>query len=71
MAREPSFPDDHPVGAARSARSARSGAERTAEEESRRRKQLMKGAAIGIGSAAVVAALLYARKGRNDKGGNG
>ena len=68
MAREPSYPDDHPVGAARSARNA---AERTAEEESRRRKQLMKGAAIGIGSAAVVAALLYARKGRGDKGGNG
>ena len=68
MAREPSYPDDHPVGAARSARSA---AERSAEEESRRRKQLMKGAAIGIGSAAVVAALLYARKSRNDRGGNG
>ena len=69
MAREPSYPDDHPVGAAKSARNA---AERSAEEDSRRRKQLMTGAAIGVGSAAIVAALLYAnRKGRGDKAGNG
>ena len=64
MAREPSYPDDHPVGAARNARSGAEGA----AEESRRRKQLMTGAAIGIGSAALVAALLYARRGKGDKG---
>jgi hypothetical protein len=34
-----------------------------------RRKHLVAGAAIGIGSAAIVAALLYAnRRGRGDKG---
>jgi hypothetical protein len=37
--------------------------------ESRRTKHVMAGAAIGIGSAAIVAALLYAnRRGRHDKG---
>ena len=37
-------------------------------EEARSRKHLMAGAAIGVGSAALVAALLYANRGRrNDK----
>ena len=40
--------------------------------EGRRGKQLMAGAAIGIGSAAIVAALLYAKsRTRNERGGNG
>ena len=32
-----------------------------------RNKRLLKGAAIGIGSAALVAALLYANRRRNDR----
>lgn len=37
-------------------------------ENSARNKRLITGAAIGIGSAALVAALLYAKRGRrNDK----
>ncbi|TFI60315.1 hypothetical protein E2493_00985 [Sphingomonas parva] len=78
MAREPHYPDDAPVGdtrkAARTAprRSAspegQAPADAKADEKSGRTKQIVTGAAIGIGSAAIVAALLYAnRRGRNDK----
>jgi hypothetical protein len=75
MAREPHYPDDAPIGGAAKAAAQdftpppapapRSG-------DPKRNKQLMTGAAIGIGSAAIVAALLYAnrRKG-GDRGGNG
>ena len=68
MAREPSYPDDNPVGnqgaeAAREAAAQKAAASRT--------RKIVTGAAIGIGSAAVVAALLYAnraRKAGNDDG---
>jgi hypothetical protein len=36
-------------------------------DNSNRNKRLLKGAAIGIGSAALVAALLYANRRRNDR----
>lgn len=58
MAREPSYPKDSPVG------------EPPAEDEeapgkgSNRTRTLVTGAAIGIGSAALVAALLYANRAR-------
>ena len=72
MAREPHYPDDAPVGdpvgggaepdpAAAGAVGAKPGSKRT--------RQLVTGAAIGIGSAALVAALLYANRSR--KGGSG
>ena len=75
MAREPHYPDDAPIGGAAKAAAQdftpppapapRSG-------DPKRNKQLMTGAAIGIGSAAIVAALLYAnRKRAGEKGGNG
>ena len=71
MAREPHYPDDSPIGsggADRAAPSESAGAPEKAAEP-KRTKHLMAGAAIGIGSAAIVAALLYAnRKGKGDKG---
>ena len=50
---------EHPTSAARA------NAEK-ARDNSTRNKRLITGAAIGIGSAALVAALLYARR-RNDR----
>ncbi len=78
MAREPTYPNDAPVGEpataddpARSAISGKQqkGAEKAAEkgQGSVRTRHLVTGAAIGIGSAALVAALLYANRAR--KGG--
>jgi hypothetical protein len=63
MAREPSYPKDAAVAGAaaegnETAQEPRKGA------ESRRTKHLVAGAAIGIGSAAIVAALLYANRNR-------
>jgi hypothetical protein len=84
MAREPHYPKDATVGsgkresesegtgeaiAAASAAREASGGGRSAE--GKRGKHLAAGAAIGIGSAAIVAALLYARRGKGDRGGNG
>jgi len=64
MAREPSYPDDAPVEPP-------AGAARPDEKKpaSGRTKHLVTGAAIGIGSAALVAALLYANRsrGKSDK----
>ena len=74
MAREPHYPDDAPIGSGgaggKTGKPAESRAPAAAEKapESKRSKHLMAGAAIGIGSAAIVAALLYAnRKGKGDK----
>jgi hypothetical protein len=62
MSREPSYPKDVPVG------SVPPGASPSTEEGSNAgsssRKKYIAGAAIGIGSAAIVAALLYANRGR-------
>jgi hypothetical protein len=67
MAREPRYPKDVPVGSAESggkpvAALAPAAPEKAADP--RRTKHLMTGAAIGIGSAAIVAALLYANRGK-------
>jgi hypothetical protein len=73
MAREPQYPQDGSIGGASRPKAAvQAPAEASAQEqqapESRRNKHLMAGAAIGIGSAAIVAALLYAnRRGKGDK----
>lgn len=90
MAREPSYPEDAPVGGREEAeaRGAIPGDERTGGEEGAnaieaakaaqqvkagagRTRGLVTGAAIGIGSAALVAALLYARNTRGKGGRNG
>jgi hypothetical protein len=69
MSREPAYPKDAAVGPTPDAETAATAASGDANapgkrDESRRRKQLVTGAAIGIGSAAIVAALLYANRGR-------
>ena len=75
MAREPSYPEDAAVG--RPGDGGETGPAPAAGEpparsagDSRRTKQIVAGAAIGIGSAALVAALLYAnRSKKNERGG--
>ena len=80
MAREPHYPDDDAAigGDARrdpatrapdaSEPRAPAGQLAAAGKDGKRTKQLVAGAAIGIGSAAIVAALLYAKsRGRSDK----
>ena len=78
MTREPRYPQDAAIGDAQTegrAASAgqpsrESGAASAPEQEAdgKRTRQIMTGAAIGIGSAAIVAALLYAnRRGKPDR----
>ena len=62
MSRKPSYPKDAVVGD----EAAAAGPEKDAEG-SKRTKHLVAGAAIGIGSAALVAALLYAKKRKSDR----
>ena len=52
--------DETPIAAAQAAAS-------KPKEVSSRNKKLLTGAAIGIGSAALVAALLYANRRRSDR----
>jgi hypothetical protein len=63
MAREPSYPEDAAVGAQAE------GSDQPGKAGEKRTKHLVAGAAIGIGSAALVAALLYANRsrGKSDK----
>ena len=63
MAREPSYPDDAPV-----APPAGAALPEDKKPASARTKRLVTGAAIGIGSAALVAALLYANRSRGKPG---
>ncbi|MEA3002844.1 MAG: hypothetical protein QOH81_1632 [Sphingomonadales bacterium] len=71
MAREPSYPKDAPVGQAKGDSAAAPAAPAAASEsrpaDSKRTKHLVTGAAIGIGSAAIVAALLYANRNRGGR----
>ena len=70
MAREPSYPDDAPIGSGGDKDEAANPSAAAAGDkngDSRRNKHLMAGAAIGIGSAALVAALLYANRGKKDR----
>jgi hypothetical protein len=66
MARTPSYPKDAPVGSAKSEAAPTATPAPTPPEprpaDSKRTKHLVAGAAIGIGSAAIVAALLYANR---------
>lgn len=61
MSRQPSYPKDAAVGSEPAAPDKESG------EGSSRTKRLVAGAAIGIGSAAIVAALLYAKRRKTDR----
>jgi hypothetical protein len=64
MPREPSYPEDAPVGPPppHGARASDKPAPDSKKEESHRTRHLVTGAAIGIGSAAIVAALLWANR---------
>jgi hypothetical protein len=64
MSRKPSYPKDAAVG---DAAGNQENASETGAEGSKRTKHLVTGAAIGIGSAAIVAALLYAKKRKGDR----
>jgi hypothetical protein len=75
MAREPHYPADAPIGDAGTANAGAEASGETPSvaasvpaatdaktgSDPRKTKHLVAGAAIGIGSAAIVAALLYAR----------
>ena len=65
MSRQPSYPKDAAVGDEASGDSNQP--EKGSVEGSTRNRKLVTGAAIGIGSAAIVAALLYAKKRKNDR----
>ena len=72
MARKPSYPEDAPVGdpvGGEPAGEAAAGEEKSLArpDSSRRTRHIVTGAAIGIGSAALVAALLYANRSRKDE----
>jgi hypothetical protein len=69
MAREPSYPEDAPVGSPEEGAGAE-GAPAAPADNSRRTKQIVTGAAIGIGSAALVAALLYANRSKKNQRGD-
>jgi hypothetical protein len=65
MPREPSYPEDAPVGPPPphgAAKASGAPAPDPKKEESHRTRHLVTGAAIGIGSAAIVAALLWANR---------
>jgi hypothetical protein len=74
MAREPRYPKDAAIGDAQTQGRAESGGQPPRETgaapapaaekdgDGKRTRQIMTGAAIGIGSAAIVAALLYANR---------
>jgi hypothetical protein len=65
MAREPTYPEAARVGDEESpAAEAVEAAKADKAAESRRTRQIVTGAAIGVGSAALVAALLYANRSR-------
>ncbi|HEX2764786.1 MAG TPA: hypothetical protein VHM92_13205 [Allosphingosinicella sp.] len=72
MSRQPSYPKDAAIGAAGAPGGDTEGGPPVGAMDapapaSRRTKHMVAGAAIGIGSAAIVAALLYANRRRNDR----
>lgn len=70
MARQPHYPEDAPVGDPAGAPD-EGGLDDAREPGSKRTRHLVTGAAIGIGSAALVAALLYANRSRKGSGDEG
>ncbi len=68
MSRKPSYPDDVPVEGAIVSQAAESAASAKSVDPNRKKNLVRAGVAVGIGSAAIVAALLYAnRSRRNDR----
>ena len=73
MARKPSYPEDASVGDPVGAPNPEGAAGAATEDKagSKRTRHIVTGAAIGIGSAALVAALLYANRSRKGGGDEG
>jgi hypothetical protein len=66
MSREPTYPADAPVEGSRESEAAGLAASAKAVDPKRRANLLKAGVAVGIGSAAIVAALLYANRSRKN-----
>lgn len=67
MSSDPSLNDDEPKSVLEEAKALKAGTGK--KPGANRTRQIVTGAAIGVGSAALVAALLYANRSRkNDKG---
>ena len=62
MTDEPTYPEDSPVGDPSASRG------RDDKADSGRKRHFVTGAAIGVGSAALVAALLYANRSKKPAG---
>lgn len=68
MSSEPTYPKDAPVGSERASEAAQRAASAKTVDPRRKKPFVTTGVAVGVGSAAIVAALLYAnRSRRNDK----
>jgi len=67
MSRQPSYPKDAAVGGEADGAGGNSEDGTGGPDGSKRARHLVTGAAIGIGSAAIVAALLYAKKRKSDR----
>ncbi len=64
MSREPSYPEDAPVAGAPASEAAQRAASAKTVDPRRKKQMVTAGVAAGIGSAAIVAALLYANRAR-------
>ena len=64
MSKEPSFPEEAKVEGGAASQAAESAASAKAVDPKRRTNMVKAGVAVGIGSAAIVAALLYANRSR-------
>lgn len=64
MSREPAYPKDAPVEQPASSQAAESAASAKSVDPKRKANLVKAGVAAGIGSAAIVAALLYANRSR-------
>jgi len=68
MSREPTYPEDAPVEGAPASQAVEKAASAKAVDPKRKGNLIKAGVAVGIGSAAIVAALLYAnRKPKNER----
>ena len=67
MSREPTYPEDAPVENVAASEAADTAASAKAVDPKRKSNLVKAGVAVGIGSAAIVAALLYANRSRRDR----
>lgn len=64
MSREPSYPKDAPVGSPPASEAAERAASAKTVDPRRKKQLVTTRVAVGVGSAAIVAALLYANRSR-------